>query len=252
MSSDDLFGGVSSSDTGRGGVLIPEGFYPELRLVKAEVFRQFGVTQPRTFTCDVEILVPIHGTMLRADNTRVPAEALAGQVGSGPFEQLEGNQYPSYDKQGRARMMLFLGALFGYKTPAEVDANINVQTLSLVTGDLQPSTGTVFSARVTHKLTKKGKVIQSFSEIAPVFGADGKVKVVRGKGQQTPVEGVDFKYTVGDPRSMFTAPVAAPPAPPAPPAAPAAPAIPPGWAVHPADARWLYELANPNNMRQAG
>jgi hypothetical protein len=231
--SDDLLGGTSSRDVGRGGVLLPEGFYPELRLVKAEVFRQSLGAKPRTFSCDVEVLVSENGTP-------------AGTYGSGPFEQLESSGFDSYDKESRARTMVLLGALFGYGKPDQIDANINGQTLTLVTSDAQPMTGTVFSARVTHKQTKKGKTIQKFTEVGPVIDpATGKPKVVRGK-----VAGVAAPVS-----APVSAPVTAPAAfvpPPPPVAAPAAPALPAGWAPHPQAPTWIYELANPSNMKQTG
>lgn len=242
----DLLNGASSRDTGRGGVLLPEGFYPQLRLVKAELFRQFSGSKPRTFTCDLEVIEgPAQGTILQLDGTRSLTTIFAGQVGSGPYEQLENNPFPDQDKKSAARTMLFLGALFGYSDPDVIDANIKGVTLGQVTSDLQPCTGVIFSARVTHTQTKpkpnkpQGSIIQQFSEIAPVL-ENGKPKVIRGKGQQ---------QSVSAPVAPVAAPVAvAPPAPP--PAAPAAPAIPPGWAVHPNDKRWRYEIANPANMIQ--
>lgn len=248
---DDLLGGGSSADTGSGsGSILPEGYYPELRLVKCKVAKGKKSPYARYCSVDLEVLVPANG-------------AEAGQHGDF-YEQLELNKFPEHDKEGRGRVMKFLGALFGYGTTALIDQHINGQTLVLVSSDFQPETGKVVAGYCKH-IVREGKKTIVRWDFSPCLGADGKPRVVRGKEGPAPTSVQSAipaatpanQYVPGQPSSMlhttYTAPApAAFMPPPAPVAPPAAPAIPPGWAVHPADARFIYELQHPANMKQVG
>ena len=223
--SEDLFNGVSSGETSRSkgdNNRVPAGSYPELRLVKCEIFK--SKAGARCFKATAECLVAANGV------------AEGGLVEL--FEKLEGNSHDSYNRDARARVMQFVGALFGFATKADIDANIQPKVVaSVVDESTQPMTGTVFSGTVGYKSADSIFAKWSF---APVLGADGKPKVVRGK--------------VG-PGLAKVEPVAVTPvvAPVAVPAAPVvATAVPAGWTVHPADARFIYETSNPTNMKQVG
>jgi hypothetical protein len=217
--SDDLLGGGSSADTGSGGgALLPEGFYPELRLVKFKLAKGKKSPYARYISADLEVLVPANG-------------ADAGQHGDF-YEQLELNKFPEHDKEGRGRVMKFLGALFGYSTVAQIDAHCNTQTLVLVCSDLQPETGKVVSGYCKHIVREGKKTIVRWDFGPCIDPSTGKPKLVR-------------------PLERAQAPAQAPAAfvpPPAPPA-PAAPAIPPGWAIHPQDPKWIYNTLAPSEMR---
>lgn len=223
----DILNGADANDTDNvAGERVPPGGYPELRLVSAKLFTG-KKSSHRCFKAVAEVLVPANGKQ-------------AGELVEF-FEKLEGNKHDSYNKSARADVLRFLGALFGYDAPDEVNKHINGTTLGQVVDEnTQPMTGTVFSAVVSYKNATSIFAKWSFG---CVKNADGTVKVVRGKGQQAPVSA-----PVAAP---VQAPVVvAPPAPPpvAAPAAPAAPLLPAGWVVHPNDARFRYELANPANI----
>lgn len=226
---DDLLGGGSSADTGSGsGSILPEGYYPELRLVKCKVAKGKKSPYARYCSVDLEVLVPANG-------------AEAGQHGDF-YEQLELNKFPEHDKEGRGRVMKFLGALFGYGTTALIDQHISGQTLVLVSSDFQPETGKVVAGYCKHIVRGEGKKTIVRWDFSPCLGADGKPKVVRGKV---------FASAPAAAPVYASAPAAFMP-PPAPVAPPAAPAIPPGWAVHPSAPTWIYNTQNPAEQRPIG
>lgn len=221
----DNIDGASAGDTGHTpGAKVTEGSYPELRLVKAEFFKSKKTPFGRCFKAHWEVLGDVNGYQ---------SGALIEY-----FSKLEFNKHESYDKEECARTKQLLGALFGYTSVADIDANVKLsQHLLMVASEAQPMTGTVVSGELGYK-----GIFSKWTFAAVIDPTTGKSKIVRGK-----VAGA----------APVTAPVTAPaPAvfapPPVAPPAPAAPAIPPGWAVHPQAPTWLYELANPANMRQVG
>jgi hypothetical protein len=223
--SDDLFSGQSSNDVGRvAGDKVPAGTYPTLKLVKAEVFRMTKGQKSRCFKAVCEVVAPANGKNV-GDRVEM-------------FKQLEHNKEDYYDKSERAQVMKLLGALFGYATPAEIDANINMKVLEAVTSSTQPMTGTLFTADVSYK--KPESIFAQWS-CRPIAGA-------------TTVSASSL--VTSTPIAPSASGVQAAPAAPPPPAAskPAQPAIPAGFALHTdpqyAAQGWIFEIANPNNQRQ--
>jgi hypothetical protein len=199
---DDLLSGTSAGDVARGpGEKVPAGHYPKLRLLKCEVFRAQTGRKARCFKVVSEV-----------------AEAANGkEVGDRleQFCQLEFNTHEYYDKDSRAQVMQFLGALYGYGTVAEIDAHISTKQLEEVSGPAQPKTGTLYAADVSYK----------------------KPDSIFAKWQCRPVNGAAQPAAQAAPATPAAAPAAAP-------------AVPPGWRVHPVDSRFIFNEANPADMKQ--
>jgi hypothetical protein len=186
---DDLLEGSSAGDVARGpGEKVPAGHYPKLRLLKCEVFKAQTGRKARCFKATSEVVEAANGKQV---GDRVEQ-----------FCQLEFNTHDYYDKDSRAQVMQFLGALFGYGSIGEIDANISTQTLLDVTGPGQPKTGTVFAADVSYK-----KPDSPFAKwLCRPVAKNGAASV-----------------------PAFT--------------------IPDGWKPHPADPRYIYNVAVPSEMR---
>lgn len=201
---DDLLSGTSAGDVARGhGEKVPAGHYPALRLIKCEVFRAQTGRKARCFKAVSEVVEAANG---KNAGDRVEQ-----------FCQLEFNTHDYYDKDSRAQVMQFLGALYGYETVPDIDAHVSTKTLEEVSGASQPKTGTIYAADVMYK----------------------KPESIFAKWQCRPVGSVKSAAT---PSATASNGATAP--------APVAPTIPPGWRIHPADSRFIFNEANPAEMRQ--
>lgn len=196
---DDLLSGSSAGDVARGhGEKVPAGFYPALRLIKCEVFRAQTGRKARCFKVVSEVVEAANGKNV---GDRVEQ-----------FCQLEFNTHDYYDKDSRAQVMQFLGALYGYETVPEIDEHVSTKTLEEVSGPSQPKAGTIYAADVTYK----------------------KPESIFAKWQCRPANGVKSSATPTEPSAP----------------APVALTIPPGWRTHPADKRFIFNEQNPAEMRQ--
>ena len=220
----DLFNGADAGalSEGASGVDAPAGFYPELRLVKCK-FDSAKASGNRYFKAVLEVLTEANGLAV-------------GQTVEF-FAQLEGNKHVSYNADAKARVMTFVGSLFGLAVTADINKFVNGALLQVVTDrDLQPETGKVVSAIVTYKpgMTKFPKW-----DFKPVL-ENGQPKIVRGKdfSGAKPVADTPITNPVAPVSTTMPTPVAP------------VSAIPAGWLVHPNDARFIYEAANPTNMKQ--
>lgn len=211
---DDLLAGTSAGDVARGpGEKVPAGHYPQLRLVKCEVFRAQTGRKARCFKAVSEVVEAANGKEV---GDRVEQ-----------FCQLEYNTHDYYDKDSRAQVLKFLGALYGYESVQDIDAHITSQTLEDVSGPRQPKTGTIYAADVSYK---KPESIFAKWQCRPVGskanGASAASAVNGGSGASAVNGGSPLGATNGGP------------------------VLPPGWRVHPIDPRFIFEEANPANMKQ--
>lgn len=204
---DDLLSGTSAGDVARGpGEKVPAGHYPQLRLVKIEVFRAQTGRKARCFKAVSEVL--------EAANGKNVGDRLE------QFCQLEFNTHEYYDKDSRAQVMQLLGALYGYGTVADIDAHITGKTLDLVAGPDQPKAGTIYAADVSYKKPESIFAKWQCRPVGSAIACNGDAQPGHVKATSTP------------------APVAAPTT------------VPPGWRIHPADSRFIFNEVNPAEMKQ--
>ena len=199
---------------------LPAGWYPELMIEDTDMFES---TNPKNkgkvyYKANLEVLVAANGAPVGTGGTFMVT--------------VDGNKYDSHNVRDIGKVKDLLGKAWGLVEKSAINAKISKAELYATTVNKTMYRGHVVAARVSHR-EFEGKIFSEY-EFHPVTVGSPKIFESARKG------------AAPAPAADAPPPVAAP--------APAARVIPAGFAPHPsqewADKGYVYELANPANVKQ--